>query len=131
MAALTKTNAQPPSTIAIPPCNRPCEKMYAGEDIDIMCPVYVKNDGLVWKANGTSANAAARVRGFTFRACKTGEAITFGFGVSAQYGTGLTPGADYYLGTTAGGLDTAATTGGTSPIAYALDATRIFILPPK
>ena len=43
-----------------------------------------------------------------------------------NYGSGLTPGAMYYLsGTTAGGLDTATSTGGTAPIAFALDTTRI------
>lgn len=131
MAALTRTNPQPPSTIAIPPCNRFAEKMVAGEDITIGDLVYIKNDGLVWKANGTALNAAARHRGAAFRTVKSGEPITFGFHVAMQYGTGLTPGADYYLGTTAGGLDTAATTGGLSPAAFALDATRIFILAPK
>ncbi len=131
MAAVTKVSPQPPATIALPPCNRPAEKMIAGEDIGILDAVYVASTGLVMKATGAVANAAARVRGFALRAIKSGEPATFGFGFVAQYGTGLVPGADYFLGAVAGGLDTAATVGGTAPVAFAMDATRVFFMDPK
>jgi hypothetical protein len=46
--------------------------------------------------------------------------------VHFRYGAGLTPGASYFLsGTVAGGIADAATTGGTAPCAFAIDATRI------
>jgi hypothetical protein len=46
--------------------------------------------------------------------------------VNFRYGAGLTPGATLYLsGTVAGGLADAASTGGTAPIGFVIDATRI------
>jgi hypothetical protein len=81
-------------------------------------------------SNGTSANEASRIHGFTPRAAAAGEPVTL-YGVGARFGyadSGLTPGAPLYLGTTAGRLDTAATTGGTVPTATALNATDILVV---
>jgi len=128
MAALTKVSPQPPATIALPPCNKLSEKMIAGEAIGLLDACYIKSDGLVWLATGSAANAAARVRGFAIRAAAVGEPVTLAWGFVSQYGSGLTIGADYYLSATAGALDTAATTGGTAPIAFAVDATRVQFL---
>jgi len=60
-------------------------------------------------------------------AAATGEAVTLYRNVTFHYGSGLTPGASYYVGATAGRLDSAATTGGTVEVAYAVDTTRIFV----
>jgi hypothetical protein len=61
-------------------------------------------------------------------ACPSGEAITLFFSITMRYGAGLTPGARYFLsGTVTGGLADAASTGGTAPVAFAVDATRIYV----
>lgn len=90
-----------------------------------MC--YVKSDGLVWRANGTALNAAARSKGMAATAAAVGEAVTLLSNCAVNYGSGLTPGADYYISATAGALSDAATTGGVNPVAYAVTATKIFI----
>lgn len=97
----------------------------AGEAIAAGDAVYIKSDGLVWKATGTANNAAAQVDGFAPAAAAAGEAVTIVTDVDFHYGAGLTPGARYFLSATAGALETVATTGGLIAIATALTATRI------
>jgi hypothetical protein len=105
--------------------------LVAGEDIgsatQAITPCYIKgSDGKVYQADGTAANEKARLAGFAARYAKTGEPVTlFGIGTKFEYSTGLTPGALYYLGTTAGRLDTAATTGDAVGVAQAVTATMI------
>ena len=104
----------------------------AGEALDYYSTVYVKSDGKVWLTNGTALTAPARYRGVTpgkHAAGASNVTVYFG-GVTVNYGSGLTPGADYYVSATAGALDTAATTGGVNPVAFAVDATRVRFLPP-
>lgn len=85
-------------------------------------------DGLVYRASGAAANANAQVAGFALTDASSGDAVTLLTHGNFKYGSGLTPGARYFLsGTVAGGLADAASTGGTSPIAFALDTTRIRI----
>lgn len=102
----------------------------AGEDISACAPCYVKAaDGLVYMSNGTAANAAAKVDGWSAQAAKSGQGVTLlGVGLRMRYGTGLTVAALYYLGTTAGRLDTAATTGGTVALAKAITTTDVVIV---
>ena len=97
----------------------------AGEAIAAGDVCYVASDSTVMRSNGTSANAAAVGAWIAAGAASSGEAITCFKNVSFHYGSGLTPGAPYYVGATAGRLDTAATTGGTVVVARAIDATRI------
>jgi hypothetical protein len=52
----------------------------------------------------------------------------FGYGARFKYGSGLTPGALYFVGATAGRLDTAATTGDAAGVAVALDTTDIMVI---
>lgn len=101
--------------------------LVAGEDIDAGAPCYIKAaDGKAYMSNGAAANAAAKVNGFALKGCYAGQPVTLaGPGVRFGYGSGLTPGAPLYLAATAGRLDTAATTGGTAPIAFAPNATDI------
>ena len=47
--------------------------LYAGEDLGAFDAVYVKSDGKVWRANGTAANAAARVRGWSATKCRVAQ----------------------------------------------------------
>lgn len=87
--------------------------LIAGEALLIAAPCYIKaSDGKVYMSNGTAANAAAAIDGWTPIAYNAGDAVTlFARGIKFEYGSGLTPGATLYLGTTAGRLDTATTTG--------------------
>lgn len=104
--------------------------LLAGETLDPGAPCYIKSsDGKVYQSNGTAANEAAKVDGFTAKARVAGQAVTlFGPGVRFNYGTGMTIGQNLFLATTAGRLDTAATTGGTAIIARAISTTDIVVM---
>lgn len=97
----------------------------AGEAIAAGDVLYIASDGTLMRSNGTAATAPAVGGWIAAGDAQTGEAITGYRNVSFHYGSGLTPGAPYYVGATAGRLDTAATTGGTVVVARAIDATRI------
>jgi hypothetical protein len=102
----------------------------AGEVIAAGDLVYIKSDGLVWLATGAAANAAAKPDGMALVAAAVGDAVSIVTEVNIRYGASLTPGARYYLsGTVPGGLDTATSTGGTTPVAKAIDTTRIRLCP--
>jgi len=106
-------------------CKHP--PLIAGENIAAGDLAYIKSDGLVWRSNGAAATAPAKVRGVAVTKANTGEPITLMYQVVLQYGSGLTPGADYFLsGTVVGGIADAASTGGTGSIGFAIDATRVF-----
>ena len=104
--------------------------LYAGEDLDIAAPCYIKSsDGKVYMSNGTAANEAAEVIGFSARAVKSGDPVTvFGKGARFQYGSSLIPGDVYYVGATKGRLDTAATTGDAVGVAQAITSTDIRVI---
>lgn len=104
--------------------------LYAGEDIDVAAPCYIKSaDGKLWMSDGTAATEPAEIVGFAARAAKVGEPVTvFGKGARFRYGTGLTPGDVFYIGATAGRLDDAATTGDAVGVAQAITATDIRII---
>lgn len=97
-----------------------------GEDIAAGDVCYIAADGTVMRSNGTADNAAAVARGIAAREAKSGEAVTLYRNVEFHYGSGLTPGADLYVGATAGRLDDGATTGGTAPVAFVVDSSRIY-----
>lgn len=97
----------------------------AGEAIAAGDVCYVASSGAVMRSNGTAANAAAVGAWIAAADTPSGEAITCFKNVSFHYGSGLTPGAPYYVGATAGRLDDSATTGGTAVVARAIDSTRI------
>jgi len=103
--------------------------LYAGEAIAAGDACYVKAaDGKVWLSNGTAVNAAAKVRGFAATAAAAGEAVTLYAGVNFYYGTALSPGADLFASSvTSGALSDVATVGGTAPIGYVVDATRVHL----
>lgn len=104
--------------------------LVAGEDLDVAAPCYIKSsDGKVYMSNGTAANEAAEVAGFTPRTVKSGQPVTlFGKGVRFGYGSGLTPGDVLYVGATAGRLDTAPTVGDVEGVAQVITATDIRVL---
>jgi hypothetical protein len=99
----------------------------AGEAIAKGDWVYMKSDGKWWIATGAAANAAAKAKGMAMAAASANEAVSVaGPGWRWQYATGLTIGAQYFLGT-AGLLADAATTGGDTVLAYAVSATDIVV----
>ena len=101
--------------------------MLAGELLAKGDAVYMKSDGRWWKATGAAADALAKMKGLAGTAASAGEAVTVvGPGWRWKYGAGLTPGAQYFLGT-AGLLGDAATTGGTSVVAVAVSDTDILL----
>lgn len=103
--------------------------LVAASDIDVAAPCYITSAGKVAMCDATAANELAVLAGFAPRAAKTGQPITlYGAGTRFRYGSGLTPGAYYYLGATAGRLDDAATTGNDQPVAQAVSATDIRVV---
>lgn len=101
--------------------------LIAGEDLEIG-PCYIKaSDGKAYASNGTAANEAAKTDGWNPRpGVKAGQPVAlYGTGTRFRYGTGLTPGARYFIGATAGRIDTAATTGDAVGVAAAINATDI------
>lgn len=86
--------------------------------------------GTALPSDATAADALAVGLGLAAGDAQAGEAVTLYRDVVFHYGAGLTPGALYYVGETAGRLDDAATTGGTTPVAMAIDATRILFFGP-
>ena len=100
----------------------------AGAAIDACAPCYIAADGKAYMSNGAAAGPAAGFVGFSPIACPAGQSVTlFGLGTRMRYGTGLTPGASYYLDTTAGRLNDAATVAGTYVVAKAVDTTDIIV----
>jgi hypothetical protein len=126
MAEISKSGTPSMCSVNPPQCNQ--FNLLAGEALAAGDACYIKSDGKAWKSTGAAANAAAKVDGFAAEAAAVGEAVTLWFGVNFRYGSGLTPGAKYFVsGTVAGGLADAASTGGTGMVATAVDATRIHV----
>lgn len=102
--------------------------LIAGEAIAAGDPCYIAADGTAMKSNGTTLNAAAaKCDGMAAGAAPAGEGVTLYNMCEFRYGAGMTPGTRIFVSATAGLLSDAATTGGTAPIGFVRDATRIFI----
>lgn len=131
MAEITKGSA-PSLSSPLPPPNNQIAGLTAGEALGAWDNVYVKSsDNKVYKATGAAVADAAQVLGQVPQAHASGDKdVTIYFGnVTANYGSGLTPGKTLFLsGSTAGGLADAASTGGLLPIAYTIDTTRVRFL---
>jgi hypothetical protein len=126
MATIAKSGT-PSLASVLPPQSQQISGLKAGEAIAAGDPCYIKTDGLVWLSTGAAANAAAKVDGFAAEASAVGEAVTLFFDVNFRYGAGMTPGTRVYLGATAAVLADATSTGGTAPIGFVVDATRIHV----
>ena len=129
MAEIAKSGTPSLATVQ-PGYEHQINGLVAGEAIAAGDFVYIKaSDGRVWRATGAAANEAARARGVVLQAAAAGDGVSVLSGVQVRYGAALSPGVPYYLsGTVTGGLADAASTGGTTPIAFAVDATRIRVL---
>lgn len=107
----------------------------AGEALLPAAPCYIKSsDNKVYLSNGTAANEAAEVIGFTGKAYAADSPVTLFPPDTVYYysddfsGASIAPGDILYLGTTKGRLDTAATTGDGEGIAQVLDDNHILFL---
>lgn len=126
MATITKVGTPSLSTVVPCPAHQ-ISGLLTGEAIAAGDLCYIKSDGKIWKSDGSAADAEAQVRGMAMQAAAVGESCTLYHGVTVRYGSGMTPGAKLYLSATDGLIDDAATTGGTAPIGFVVDATRIHI----
>lgn len=124
MAAIVKVGI-PSLASVLPPQSSQIAGLKAGAALTAGDPCYIDSAGLVQLSTGAAATAPAKVRGYAAEACASGEAVTLFFDVVFRYGAGLTPGADVFLGATPALLADAASTGGTAPIGFVVDATRI------
>jgi len=127
MAEITKSGTPSPCTPLIPPLQRLSE-LVAGEAIAAGDACYVKSDGKVWRSTGAAANAAAKVDGFAAMAAGVNQPVTLITESNWYYGgvEALNPGARLFLsGANAGQLADAASTGGTAPVGYVIDATNV------
>src|SRR5688572_24690787 len=106
--ALISKSGTPSLSSVLPPQNCVIASgLKAGEAIAAGDICYVAAAGTVLRSNGTSANAAAKADGICLKAAASGEAVDIYRNVEMNYGSGLTPGARYYVGATAGRLDNA------------------------
>lgn len=110
-----------------PPQSQQIVGLYAGEALTAFAPCYIAATGKVMLSNGTAAGAAAKVDGYAAAATSINEPVTLYFDVNSRYGAGLTPGARLFLSATAGTFSDIATIGGTAPIGFVVDATRIHV----
>jgi hypothetical protein len=128
VAEIAKSGTPSLATVGPDPGACKLPTLLAGEAIAAGDACYIKSDGLVWRSNGAAVAAAAKVNGFAVTKANAGEPITLMYHVILNYGAGLTPGASYFLsGTVLGGIADAASTGGTAPVGFAIDATRVFV----
>jgi hypothetical protein len=130
MALVTKASDASMDTTSIQRCPQ-IPSLTAGEALDVLAPCCLKSDGLVYMSNGTAADAAAKIDGITPRAYASGDTNVTLHGKGARFryaASGLTPGAVYFMGATAGRFDTAATTGDAVGIAKAVSATDLRLI---
>jgi hypothetical protein len=129
MADVAKSGTPSLATLTPPAANQIKAIMAADGAAGDM--VYLDSNGKFALATGAADTAPSRSVGMLTKAAKSGQPGTAYFGVQFNYGSGLTPGARYYVsGATAGALADAASTGGTVPVAIAVDATIVYVLPP-
>lgn len=126
MAEITKSGTPSLCTTLLQPVHRLSE-LVAGEAVAAGDACYIKSDGKVWRSTGAAANAAAKVDGFAAMAAGVNQPVTLITESNWYYGgvEALNPGARLFLsGANAGQLADAASTGGTAPVGYVIDATN-------
>lgn len=98
--------------------------LVAGSAINSVAPCYINSDGKIYMA----AASGSVCDGFSAKAVSSGQPVTiFGQGAIFSFAESLTPGAKFYLSTTAGSVATTATNS-QSAIAKAIDTVNIIVL---
>jgi hypothetical protein len=126
MAAITKSTNGVGIATPLPNYNSMIAGLAAGEALATGDVIYIKSDGTVWRADGSTGTAKNVVRAIAIRDVLTGQKVTLARSVRVTYcdASGLTPGAEIYLSASVlGGLDTATSTNCTSPVAFAISDT--------
>jgi hypothetical protein len=101
----------------------------AGEDIAAGDACTIDGAGKVRRSVGFAFGEAADVRGFAEAQAGSGQPVTLVFDVTMRYGEGLSRGGSLYVSATIpGGLADSPSPGGTRPVAFVVDATRIHTL---
>lgn len=100
--------------------------LVAGEALTACAFCYIKaSDGKVYMTTGAAATEVSRCAGVTPKAVAIGQVVDLlSAPLRMRYSTAMTPGALLYL-STAGGLQDSASTGDTTGIAQAINATDI------
>ena len=128
MAEIGKVGTPAVTSVLTLPANR-ISGVLAGEDIAAGDACYIDGNVWVYRSIGAAPGEAADVRGFATAAARRGEAVTLAFDVTMRYGEALPPSDGLYLSATVpGGLADVPSPGGTEPVAYVVDATRIHVL---
>lgn len=106
-------------------------EVFAGEALTAGDAVYIKSDGLVWKAVSTATEALnqAAFVGLVARDYAVGQPVTiFGQGNVFQYAAGMTPGTLLYASAVAGNLGDAKVATADTAKARIISATAIVVL---
>ena len=129
MAQITKAGTPAVTSALVLGANR-SGGLPAGEDIAAGDACHIKGEGRAYRSIGPADDGAADVCGFAAAGAKRGEAVTLAVGVTLRYGDGLPPLGGLYLSETVpDGLADCPSPGGTAPVAFVLDATRIHVVP--
>lgn len=129
MADLAKVG-RPSLSTPTPGFEHRLTSLLAGTAIAAGDACYIKSDGTVGLslATTTATDATNVVDGYAQGAAATGQSVSLYWGVHMYYATGMTPGTPFYLsGATAGALATTTTSGQTTVMARAIDATRLWV----
>jgi hypothetical protein len=125
MVAVAKSGTPSPAT-ALPGNEHVIAGYLAGEALGAFDACRLGSDKKIYRSSGAAATVNANVHGYTAQAYNAGEPVTLYDHIQSHYGAGMTPGTSLFLsGTTPGGLDTAASTGGTVPIAFVQEETVV------
>jgi len=129
MAEIPKAGTPSLCTIGVEGGERIAGDLFAAETLGACDACYINPaDGLIYRSVGSAAAGAdsAQVHGWTPRSARAGDAVSLYAGVNFRYGASLTPGKRLYLSPTVpGGLADAPSPGGTGPVAFVIDATRV------
>ena len=128
MAEIRKVGTPSVSSVLTLPANR-IVGARAGENIAAGDACYIDGTGRVQRSSGAAPGPAADVRGFAATAASSGDPITLVFDVTMRCSEHLPPDASLYLSAVVpGGLADAPSPGGSSAVAFTVDATRIHVL---
>ena len=101
----------------------------AGEDIEAGDACYIDSTGQVQRSRGAAPGPGADVRGVAATAASSGAPVTLVFDVTMRCAEHLPTDISLYLSAVVpGGLADAPSPGGSSAVAFTVDATRIHVL---
>jgi hypothetical protein len=129
MAEVTRVSTNSLASL-LPDPSQKITGLVAGEVLTPGDACYIKaSDGRVYKSNGTALTEVGRVDGWAMLDTSIGDPVTLIHDVNFEYGSGLTPGARYFVSAAnSGKLVDAANTGSPAPVAFAVDSKRVHVM---